>query len=234
MTITYYGHCAFLWTSATGVRVLIDPFRNEPDYYWFLKRFPPVEADVVLVTHDHFDHNAVDALPGHPSVLKGPGEFRLGDARVRGVRDLHSGYSGSRGMVNTIFVLELDGVRYCHIGDNRHDVPDSARIEIGHVDVLMVTVDDSCHLLSHAQVDSLVSLLEPRVVVPMHYYVQGLTTETSTLKTAEGWLGTQGNVRRLDDSQVRIGRGDLPDRQEVWVLQPLSPNPPKDGLGDSP
>ena len=57
--LSYYGHCAFLWTSPGAVRVLIDPFGNSDDSYWFHDVFPPIECDVVLVTHDHFDHNAV-------------------------------------------------------------------------------------------------------------------------------------------------------------------------------
>ncbi len=63
--LSYYGHCAFLWTSPGGVRVLIDPFGNSNESHWFQDAFPPVESDVVLVTHDHFDHNAVHVIPGN-------------------------------------------------------------------------------------------------------------------------------------------------------------------------
>jgi L-ascorbate metabolism protein UlaG (beta-lactamase superfamily) len=253
--ITYYGHCAFLWTSGRGVRVLIDPFGNEQgrhrfdrrfppieadastsrrgvrvlidplEYeqgrHWFDRRFPPIEVDVVAVTHDHFDHNAVEDLPGTPTVLRGPGQFRLDDINVQGVRDLHSSESGRRGMVNTMFVVESDGVRYCHIGDNRHDIPENVLSQLGNVDVLMVTVDDSCHLLTFDQVTQLVSQLSPRVVVPMHYHIGGLTADTSTLEPPEAWLATQRDVLRLHGEPQEIGVKDLPDHQQVWVFPPV-------------
>ena len=220
MTLTYYGHCAFLWTSPQGVRVLIDPFGNSPEHHLFLRPFPPVEANVALVTHDHFDHNAVQGLPGRPTLVRGPGELRLGDILVHGITELHAGSSGLRGMRNTIFVVESEGVRFCHIGDNRHDIPSEVRAQLGDVDVLMVTVDDSCHLLTYQQVAQLVELVSPRVVVPMHYYIEGLTTESSTLRAPENWLATQRRVRMLNPGPAEISRKELPDEREVCVFFP--------------
>jgi len=89
-------------------------------------------------------------------------------------------------MDNTIFFVERGGVSCCHISDNRHDIPGHVRTQLGAVVVLMVTVDDSCLLLSYHQVDSLIADISPRVMVPMHYYVKGLTTTSSTLRTPNG------------------------------------------------
>ncbi len=183
-----------------------------------MRRFPPVESDIVAVTHDHFDHNDLGPLPGQPTVLRGPGVFRLDDLSVTGVMDLHSGNSGRRGMVNTIFVVDVAGVRFCHIGDNRHGLPDSVRDALRRVDVLMVTVDDSSHLLTNEQVDILVESLSPRVVVPMHYYIPELTALDSTLETPEGWLATQHRVRRLGSSRIDIVDTALPAGREVWIF----------------
>ena len=213
--------------------MLVDPYRNSPEYDWFVPPFPPVEADIVLVTHDHFDHDAVEGLPGQPSLLRGPGELSLGDARISGLLDLHSGRSGMRGKRNTVFLIESEGVRYCHIGDNRHDIPEEMRAQLGRVDVLMVTVDDSCHLLTFEQVDSLVSSLSPRIVIPTHYYIHGLTTDSSTLLPADDWLATQADVLRLASGPVRIARGDLPAEREVWVFQP-APELVRGGFGNGP
>ena len=224
MRLTYFGHCAFGWTSPSGTRVLIDPFGNRPDRHWFLKPFPKLTADAVLVTHDHFDHNAVERVAGCPAVLTGVDgdiSFDGGDIFARAVPDLHVPGHGTPAMTNAIFVVEAEGVRYCHIGDNRHDIPGAVREQIEDVDVLMVTVDDSCHLLTFEQVNELVRLMSPRVVVPMHYYVEGLTTEKSTLQPPERWLARQSGVRILDTSSIELRPADLPDRREVWVLQPI-------------
>lgn len=220
MTLTYYGHCAFMWTSRTGIRVLIDPYGNSAQSFWFLRVFPQIQVDVVLVTHDHFDHNAIGVLPDTPSVLRGPGSFTLDDMVVRGIGDIHSGNSGQRGMQNTIFMVESEGVRYCHIGDNRHNIENEAMYDIGEVDVLMVTVDDSRHLLSYDQVNQLVERIDPKVVVPMHYYINGLTADSSTLETAERWLATQDTVKLLAINSLEIESEDLPSHREVWVFEP--------------
>ena len=198
--------------------MLSDPYGNSESTRWFPQPFPELEADVVLVTHDHFDHNHFHRVPDCPTVLRGEGDFTFGDFSITGVTDLHSGRSGLLGMKNTVFTLEVGGVRYCHIGDNRHDMPDAVVEAIGDVDVLMVTVDDSCHLLSYAQVDELIDRLKPKVVFPMHYYIPGLTTEESTLKSPEGWLETQSSVEVLGVSSLTIGVGDLPQSRQVWVL----------------
>lgn len=217
--LAYYGHCAFLLTSPDGIRVLLDPFGNSQGYYWFERRFPSLEADVVAVTHDHFDHNAIEDLPGSPTILRGPGRLTLDDIAVTGVQDLHSGRSGRCGMLNTMFVVESNGVRYCHIGDNRHDMPDDIRAQLGSVDVLMVTVDDSCHLLTFDQADRLIEQFSPRVVVPMHYFIEGLTAETSTLKPPDAWLATHEDTLQLGSAPPEITENDLPDRQQVWVFE---------------
>tara|TARA_B100000315_G_scaffold238692_1_gene256737 strand:+ start:2074 stop:2754 length:681 start_codon:yes stop_codon:yes gene_type:complete len=217
-SLTYLGHCAFLWRTELGRTLLIDPYGDPVDGRLFLRAFPPVESDVVAVTHDHFDHNELDALPGHPTVLRGAGSFRLDDLSVTGVMDLHSGRSGQRGMVNIVFVVEVSGVRFCHIGDNRHDLSCEVRQDIGGVDVLMVTVDDSSHLLTNEQVDILVQSLSPRVVVPMHYYIPDLTAVESTLETPDGWLATQSSVRRLGSPEVEISPEGLPANREAWVF----------------
>ena len=82
----------------------------------------------------------------------------------------------------------------------------------------MVTVDDSCHLLTYEQVDQLADLVSPHVVIPMHYYIDGLTTESSTLMPPDNWLATQRRVRRLNPGPVEISCKDLPDEREVWVF----------------
>ena len=126
-------------------------------------------------------------------------------------------------MRNVIFMVECEGVRYCHIGDNRSDIPDDVREQLGDVDVLMITVDDSRHLLNDEQVDSLIALMSPRVVVPMHYYIKNLTTDSSGLLSPDEWLTSQKAVRKLNAHTTRISREDLPSEREVWVFEPLLP-----------
>ncbi|HJN91906.1 MAG TPA: MBL fold metallo-hydrolase [Dehalococcoidia bacterium] len=218
--LEFYGHCAFRWTSTAGIRVLIDPFQNDlPRANWFEAPFPAVDAELVVITHDHFDHNAWESLSPYATVLRGPGRFAVDDVVAEGVRDVHSRYQAPRLKRNTMFNLEIDGVRYCHIGDNRAEMPDAVVEALGRIDVLMVTVDDSCHLLSYPEVDQVIERLQPRIVIPMHYFHAGVTTVESGLEACEGWLATQPLVNRLAASQVSLTATELPAKREVWVME---------------
>jgi L-ascorbate metabolism protein UlaG (beta-lactamase superfamily) len=218
--LTYYGHCAFLWQTAQGLRVLADPYRNRHDRYWFTRRFPHVECDLALITHAHFDHDAADCLPEAASVLRMPGRFQHLDMSILGILDRHSGRSGRLNFPNVMYRLEANGISFLHIGDNRADWPTTAGEAVGRVDVLMVTVDDSCHLLSYQVVDSLIARLTPRIVIPMHYLIPGLIPESTTLRTPDGWLATQTNVRRLGCHSIALSPEDLPGNTQVWVFEP--------------
>ena len=83
LTLTYFGHCAFLWETAQGMRVLADPYRNQADRYWFTHRFPDVMCDLGLITHAHFDHDAADRLPEAASLLRTPGRFHQQDMTIQ-------------------------------------------------------------------------------------------------------------------------------------------------------
>ena len=220
MKLTYFGHCAFRWETPGGVTVMADPYRNLADRYWFSRLFPEVHCDLGLITHAHFDHDAADRLPEAASVLRMPGDFETGDLRIRGIRDLHSGASRLRDFPNVMFRLEVDGVSYLHIGDNRADWPDEVARAVGEVDVLLVTVDDSVHLLTYEEVDGLVQRLQPRVVIPMHYFIPGLSASGNDLLPPEGWLDRQDGVRRLESSEADFSPENLPSRTEVWLFQP--------------
>ena len=231
MKLTYFGHCAFRWETPGGVSVMADPYRNQAGRYWFSRLFPGVPCDLGLITHAHFDHDAVDRLPEAASVLRTPGEFSTGDLQIRGIRDLHSGASRLRDFPNVMFRLEVDGISYLHIGDNRADWPDEVARAVGDIDVLLVTVDDSTHLLTYDEVDGLVQRLEPRVVIPMHYFIPGLSASGNDLLPPEGWLDRQETVRRLESHHADFSADKLPGSTEVWLFHPApeSLNAPETG-----
>ena len=220
MKLTYFGHCAFRWETPGGVTVMADPYRNQAGRYWFSRLFPEVHCDLGLITHAHFDHDAADRLPEAASVLRMPGEFTSGDLQIRGVLDLHSGASRLRDFPNVMFRLEVNGVSFLHIGDNRADWPLEVARAVGGVDVLLVTVDDSIHLLTYDEVDVLVSRLEPRVVIPMHYFIPGISASGNELLPPDAWLERQDTVRRLASHEADFAPDSLPSSTEVWLFQP--------------
>mgnify|MGYP000468709580 CR=1 FL=1 len=220
LTLTYYGHCAFQWQTEAGLKVLADPYRNILGRYWFTRLFPDVECDLGLITHAHFDHDAAERLPVGASLVRMSGEFASRDMSVKGVLDLHSGASRLRDFPNVMFRLETGGVSFLHLGDNRADWPADVARAIGEVDVLLVTVDDSNHLLNYEEVDSLVRRLEPRVVIPMHYQIPGLVPDSAGLLPPDGWLATHPGVKRLGHHSALFSGADLPGNTEIWVFDP--------------
>jgi L-ascorbate metabolism protein UlaG (beta-lactamase superfamily) len=178
-----------------------------------------VVCDLALITHAHFDHDAAPDLPEGTSVLRLPGELRYRDVSIRGILDKHSGTS-SKGMPNVMFRLETGGLRFLHIGDNDVDWPEEVRQAVGEIDILMVTVDDSCHLLTYAEVDALIAMIQPRIVVPMHYLIPDLMPVSSTLRTIDKWLSTRTRVRHLRCHSITLCGHDLPPVPEVWVFEP--------------
>ena len=220
LALTYYGHCAFQWQTEAGLKVLADPYRNILGRYWFTRLFPDVECDLGLITHAHFDHDAAERLPVGASLVRMSGEFASRDMSVKGVLDLHSGASRLRDFPNVMFRLETGGVSFLHLGDNRADWPADVARAIGEVDVLLVTVDDSNHLLNYEEVDSLVRRLEPRVVIPMHYQIPGLVPDSAGLLPPDGWLATHPGVKRLGHHSALFSGADLPGNTEIWVFDP--------------
>ena len=139
---------------------------------------------------------------------------------VKGIVDVHSGGSGLRGMKNVMFLLETGGLRFLHIGDNRADWPEEVNQAVGKVDVLLVTVDDTCHLLTYAEVDSVIERVNPRIVIPMHYRIPSLMPESCGLKPPDQWLATQSSVKQLKGHSAAISREELPASAQVWVFEP--------------
>ena len=122
--------------------------------------------------------------------------------------------------MNVMFRLETGGISFLHLGDNRADWPGDVTRAIGEIDVLLVTVDDSNHLLQPEEVDSLIERLSPKIVVPMHYQIPGLMADDTGLEPPESWIATQPRVKRLVGESATFSAQELPSQTEVWVFQP--------------
>ena len=225
--LKFIGHSCFVITTPKGARVLIDPFAaNE----WPGLAFPVVHADHVLVTHPHWDHNAYRRVRGKARPVLSPGEVKGKGFTVVGYAGRHAAIGGDLvDYVNTVYVVETGGVRFCHLGDNG-PVEESRHLveSIGPVDVLMIPVDAEQRVLTYAQVTAWIEALSPRVVIPMHYKVPGLSLEHVTgIGTLGEWLSRMPSgidVTILDDDDVTIGsEGGVPlpagdGTHEVWVF----------------
>ncbi len=174
MTIQWYGHSCFKISTkpegrGSGEEVIIftDPFSKEVGL-----RPPQGKADIVTISHDHFDHNNKEALRGEPVVLDIPGEYSIKGVSIKGVNSCHDKKEGAEHGLNTIFVFESEGIRFCHLGDLATMLDKKQLEEINGVDVLAVPIGGS-HSLMAKEAKVVVDQVEPKIVLPMHYKTPG-------------------------------------------------------------
>ena len=199
MHVEWYGQSAFKLT-ADGTTVFIDPFgdMSAAAARGIQFEYPPiegVEADLLLVTHEHFDHNGVEAIGGSPHVLRSTaGRLESPVGEVLAIASEHDDVAGTQRGPNTIFVFELGGVRVCHFGDFGQGELRRAQAEaIGQVDLLFLPVGGG-PTIGAEQAAAIAERLGPRWIVPMHYR----TPRISFLETADAFLERVERVARLD------------------------------------
>jgi L-ascorbate metabolism protein UlaG (beta-lactamase superfamily) len=223
MQVEWYGQSAFRLSTA-DTTVVIDPFGDmsamaasrgmQFDY-------PPidgVEADLLLVTHEHIDHNGVESIGGDPTILRSTaGKLESPIGGVTAVASEHDEAAGTERGPNTIFVFELDGLRVAHFGDfGQSALRDEQAASIGRVDLLILPVGGGPTIGADGAA-AIIERLQPRWVVPMHYR----TPRIGFLETEEAFLELMRNVERI--SGPVFDTADLPVEDAPVAVVPAAP-----------
>lgn len=209
MNVKWLGRACFLLESARGLHVLTDPFDDTVGY-------PPpnITVDVVTVSHQHFDHNAVELLPGNPVVVEGDGNHIARGIAFKGIATYHDQEQGALRGPNTVFVFEIDLIRICHLGDLGHLLSAEQVQAIGRVDLLLIPVGGT-YTIDAEEAYEIVSALKPRTVVPMHYKANERETRISG---EEPFTRLFPDVQRADG--LVMDENAMPDGTSVVVLNP--------------
>jgi L-ascorbate metabolism protein UlaG (beta-lactamase superfamily) len=191
--------------------VVTDPFDAEAVGYEALK----LKADIVTVSHEAAGHNNLNAVKGYSHAITGPGEFEIGGVFITGVQtDGPSGKKNVDNPKNTLYVFDYDGITIAHLGDLRN-VPTQAEVEaIGNVNVALVPVGGGGGL-NAAKAAEVVSLLEPNIVVPMHYHTPAVKVPLDKL---EKFLKEMGLHEAETVTTLKVTRSGLPDETKVVIL----------------
>jgi len=184
-------------------------------------KLPKLAAEIVTVSHDHFDHNCVEAVSGTAKrsrslVVAAPGEYEAEGVSIYGYASWHDNNQGAERGKNTVFVIYIDGVRVAHLGDLGHILTDKQVEAVGKVDVLLVPVGGE-YTIGIKEAVRVVEAIGPGIVVPMHYKVAGLAAGFDKLVEVEEWVKAVGEVKRMD--RLVVDKEGLPESTEYVVLQ---------------
>lgn len=215
MKVKWLGHASFLITSNEGTRIITDPY--EPGGFGAALGYGPIteKADIVVVSHDHGDHNFVAGVPGSPEVVRGAGLHRVNGIEFKGVACYHDTSMGRERGNDTISVFSVDGIRICHAGDLGHQPTDQQLAELGRVDVLLLPVGGT-YTIDAVEATRLVERLAPAIAIPMHYRTDKCSFPISGV---EDFLEGKTSVRRPGTSELEIKKEDLSSRTEIVVLE---------------
>jgi L-ascorbate metabolism protein UlaG (beta-lactamase superfamily) len=214
MKITWLGHASFLVESKSGTRVLTDPF--EAGSYDGAVGYSPIQthADVVTVSHEHADHNAVDVVEGAPEIVRDPAERTIKGIPIRGIATFHDESKGQDRGRNNIYVMDVDGVKVGHLGDLGHVLSDEEVEALGRVDVLLAPVG-GYYTIGPEEAKRTAEALGARVIIPMHYKTNALGFP---IQPVDDFLKLMENVERAESTSVEIEAEDLEDTARVVVL----------------
>jgi len=213
MEIYWHGQACFeirtLSTdSKTKTRIIIDPYNNSIGL-----KLPSLKADLVLVTHDHEDHNNFKAIKDNPFVIQNPGEYEIKDVFVKG---LVASHGKDRGKTN-IYVVGTEDIALCHLGDLGQKELTSEQLEqIGDVDILMIPVGGK-YTIDAELAQKVTNQIEPKIVIPMHYKIKGLKID---IQGVDEFLKTMGQEDLKPEDCLKIKSSELPSETKLVLLNP--------------
>lgn len=213
MDITYLGHSSFRMRTKNTF-VVTDPY----DSTKVGLKMPKVTANIVSVSHDHFDHNCLDNVKDYKRVVAGPGEYEIMDVSILGYPSYHDDKKGMDRGKNTIYVFEMEGLRACHLGDLGHTLNNSMVDKIGDIDILMVPVGGE-YTIGPSEALEVVRAIEPNIIIPMHFFQKGMKKDAfGKLKIADEFMKASNlNVEKTSKLIVRIS--DVEEGQKIVLLE---------------
>jgi len=211
MLITWIGHSCFKIqdkTGSEGVTLVTDPFNKEIGL-----KVPNFEADIVTISHDHFDHNNSDSIRANPFIVNTAGEYDIKGVMIEGVESFHDDKKGSEKGRNIIYRIEMDGIVVVHLGDLGHTLDGKLLEKLVGADILMIPVGGKYTLDAKKAVE-VVSQIEPRIIIPMHYKFPGVKADLDDIEKFIKELG----IKPTEEEKLKISKKDLPQEDMELVM----------------
>jgi L-ascorbate metabolism protein UlaG (beta-lactamase superfamily) len=212
MDITYLGHSSFKLKGKTA-SLVTDPFSPE----MVGLKYPKVSADMATISHDHEDHNRSDLVNDAKIVIKNPGEYEVQGISIIGIQTFHDDKKGKLRGKNTIYVIEIEGIRIVHLGDLGHVLSEKTIDEIGDVDVLLIPIGGE-YTINSSQAAQIVRDMEPNIAIPMHFRFSGIDEKTfGNLSDEKSFLSEVGYPVE-NTNKLSLKKASLEEEKKVVVL----------------
>lgn len=211
MIITWQGHSCFKIQDKVGpegVSVITDPFGKDIGL-----KVPNFEADIITISHDHSDHNNVSALRGKPFVIDCAGEYDFKGVLVEGIDSFHDSKEGQERGKNLIYRMEIDDISVVHLGDLGAPLSDLQLEKLAGTDILLIPVGGKYTLDAKGAVE-VISQIEPRIIIPMHYQVKDLKIDLDPIEKFIKELG----LEPIYEEKLKISKKDLPQEEMELVI----------------
>jgi L-ascorbate metabolism protein UlaG (beta-lactamase superfamily) len=208
MEITWFGHSCFRIKGKEAV-VLMDPCPETTGY-----ALGKVQANMVTISHAHPGHSYLDTLQEGYRAIKGPGEYEIKDTYITGIATFHDDVQGKKSGKNTVYVIEMEGVTFCHLGDLGHPLTPEVTGELGSINVLFVPVGGHSTIWAQAAAD-LVRNVNPGIAIPMHYKTEA---EKAELEFPERFLKELGIKDLVSQPKFVVTRTNIPASTQVVLL----------------
>ena len=208
MDITWLGHSCFKIRGSQAT-IITDPY--PPDLGYSLGK---PDASIVTVSHQHPSHSYVQGIGGGPRLVTSPGEYEISGVLIIGIATFHDAEKGSNRGKNTVYLMEVDGIAVCHLGDLGHVFTAEQVEEIGDVDALLLPVG-GVSTIGASMATEVIRQLEPKAVIPMHYKTPAISRE---LEPVEKFLKEMGVEQLSSQPKLSLTKSNLPASTQIFLL----------------
>jgi L-ascorbate metabolism protein UlaG (beta-lactamase superfamily) len=214
MKIQWFGHAAFRIATDSGVSIIIDPYQSGAFGGALTYGKIKDEADIVLTSHDHDDHNYTKDLKGKFTHIGKAGEYDVKGVKIKATPSYHDPSRGSERGNNLMFTLQADGLTLVHTGDLGHTLDKATLAELGKVDILLVPVG-GFYTIDAKEATKVMKDINPAITIPMHYKTEKCNFPIATV---DDFTAGKKGVKVLKASEIEVSKADLPKEPEITVL----------------
>lgn len=209
MKVTWLGHASFLLEDSKGRKLLTDPFDPTVGYSLYKG-----SADVITISHQHFDHNFVQNINPGAKVIDKVGFFNECDITIQGIPSYHDKSKGAKRGENIIFIIEMEGYKFCHLGDLGHILEEKDIDLIGEVDVLFIPVGGN-YTINGEEAAKVAKSIESKLIIPMHYKTPQLSFELDGVET---FLTFMKNGERVNSNTLEINEDIIANKNNIKIF----------------